>query len=370
MKALNKNILSENIDKIALYDLENNNVFGCSYFVCQNGETVYKKHFGVSCWDKKNPIDDNTIFRLASMTKPITAVAILILIDRGIVTLKTPVKSILPKFDNIHIISEKGIDLGIPKTDITIMHLLTHTSGFGSLKNVNMSDEQKRTIKSTIDFFIEQGLDFDPFSREAYSAFAAFDVLAAIVETVTGEDYGDFLEKEIFAPCNMKNTTFMPSQIQWEQIIDMHNNIDGKNCVDKMKDGCVFEEFPASHKLAGAGLISTLEDYSNFAEMLLEKVKENKTFNMLSKAYKPIGYSTSNQSWGLGVGVITGDSYPYLPVGSYGWSGAYGSHFWCDPKNNVTAVYMKNSRVDGGAGNKSACRFEKAVYSAILPSDK
>ena len=362
MKILCKDDIEKNIERIALYDLENNYIFGCSYIVRQNGETVYKKHFGVSDWDKKTAVDDNTIFRLASMTKPITAVAILILIDRGIVTLDTPVKSILPNFDNIHIISEEGLDLGKPKTDITIMHLLTHTSGFGSLKNVNMTDEEKRTINSTIGCFIEKGLDFEPFSREAYSAFAAFDVLAAIVETVTGEDYEEFLKKEVFTACNMKNTTFMPSEIQWNQIIEMHNNIDGKNCVEKMQGGCVFESFPSSHKLAGAGLISTLEDYSHFAEMLLEKVKENKTFKMLSKAYKPIGDLTSNQSWGLGVRVITGETYPYLPVGSFGWSGAYGSHFWCDPVNNITAVYMKNSKIDGGAGNKSAQRFEKAVY--------
>ena len=331
--------------------------------ICQNGETVCKKHFGFSDWNEKTVVDDNTIFRLASMTKPITAVGILILVEKGIIKLDTKVKSILPKFNNIHIVSEKGIDSGKPKTDVTIMHLLTHTSGFGSLKPVNLHDEERRTIDNTIDYFIKQGLDFEPFSKEAYSAYAAFDVLAAIVEALVGEDYENFLKKEVFIPCNMKNTTFMHSQMQWEQIIDMHNNIHGKNCVQNMQKGCLFESLPATHKLAGAGLVATLDDYSNFAEKLLKIVKENKTFAMLAKAYKPIGDSTSNQSWGLGVRVITKETYPYLPVGSYGLSGAYGSHFWCDPENNITAVYMKNLKIDGGAGNKSAQRFEKAVYA-------
>lgn len=362
MKFLDKNILAENIEQIAMYDLENNNVFGCSYSVCQNGESIYKKHFGVSDWNKKLPVDDNTIFRLASMTKPITAVAILTLIEEGIITLNTAVKSILPQFDNIHIISENRIDLGVSHTDVTIMHFLTHTSGFGSLKPANMTDEEKRTINNTINYFIKQGLDFEPFSREAYSAFAAFDVLAAIVESVTGMDYEEFLKKEIFTPCNMKNTTFMPTETQCKHIIDMHNKADGENCVENMPSGCVFETFPSTHKLAGAGLVSTLEDYAKFAQMLLKKVKENKTFEMLAKAYKPMA---SNQNWGLGVRVITKDTYPYLPIGTFGWSGAYGSHFWCDPENNITAVYMKNSMIDGGAGNKSACRFEEAVYSTL-----
>ena len=365
MKTLCKNTVKKNIEKIALYDLDNNNIFGCSYIVCQNGKMVCKKHFGVSDWNKKTPVDDNTIFRLASMTKPITAAAVLILIEKGIIKLDTKVKSILPKFENIHIISETGIDLGKPKNDVTVMHLLTHTSGFGSLKSDSLDDEERKTINNTIDYFIKKGLDFEPFSREAYSAYAAFDVLAAIVEAVTNEDYEEFLAKEVFMPCGMKNTTFTPSREQWKRIIDMHDNTGGENRVKNMPEGCVFETFPATHKLAGAGLVSTLEDYSNFAEALLNKVKENKTFAMLAKPYKPIGDPTFNQSWGLGVRVVTKDTYPYLPVGSYGWSGAYGSHFWCDPHNNITAVYMKNSKIDGGAGNQSAQRFEKAVYDSF-----
>ena len=79
-----------------------------------------------------------------------------------------------------------------------------------------------------------------------------------------------------------------------------------------------------------------------------------------------MGCAMYEQGWGLGVRVITSETYPHLPVRSFGWSGAYGSHFWCDPENNITAVYMKNSRIDGGAGNISACRFEEAVYTSLL----
>ena len=155
----------------------------------------------------------------------------------------------------------------------------------------------------------------------------------------------------------------MPSDAQWKKIIDMHNNCKGNNCIEKIPDNCVFENFPATHKLAGAGLVSTLTDYSKFAEMLLYKVKGNRTFEMLAKAYITKTDTVPGQSWGLGVRVITDESYHYLPVGTFGWSGAYGSHFWCDPENDITAVYLKNSRIDGGAGNQSAYRFESAVYN-------
>ena len=110
MKRIQKEKLENNIEQIALYDLERNNVFGCSYMVCQNGEVVYKKHFGASDWKNKTPVDDNTLYRIASMTKPIIAAAILTLVDRFIISLDTPVKSVLPEFHNIHIISPKGED--------------------------------------------------------------------------------------------------------------------------------------------------------------------------------------------------------------------------------------------------------------------
>ena len=369
MKRINIEKLENNIEQIALYDLGKNNVFGCSYMVCQNGETVFKKHFGVSDWEKKTPVDDNTLFRIGSMTKPIVTAGILNLVDRYVISLDTPIKSVLPKFHNIHIKSEKGEDLGVSKIDMTIKHILTHTSGFGSLKEVNMTNVEKLTATKTVEHFLKKGLDFEPFSKEAYSTFASFDILALVLERVTGENFGDFIKREIFEPCKMNNTTFVPTENEWSRIIDMHNRKkgnSGKNTVFKMPEGCIFEDFSATHKLAGAGLVSTLEDYSHFAEMLLNKVKTNRIFALMNRPYKIIDIPPYDQSWGLGVRVISGKNYNYLPVGSFGLSGEYGTHFWCDPKHNITAVYMKNSKFDGGAGNKSACSFEEAVCNAIL----
>ena len=106
--------------------------------------------------------------------------------------------------------------------------------------------------------------------------------------------------------------------------------------------------------------------------MLLNKGKANgktilkeSTFKQLCKPQVTADIMPGQARWGLGVRVITDDGYPYLPVGAFGWSGAYGSHFWIDPVNNIFAVYMKNSKIDGGAANESAVSFEKAVYSAF-----
>ena len=90
------------------------------------------------------------------------------------------------------------------------------------------------------------------------------------------------------------------------------------------------------------------------------------TFSKFSTPYVPELIMSGNQNWGLGVRVVTRDDYKYLSVGSFGWSGAYGSHFWVDPQNDICAVFMKNSRFDGGSGNCSARRFEEAVFDSLI----
>lgn len=373
MRLLDKIKLEQNINEIAKYDLDNKKIFGSSYCVIQNGDVVLKKHFGFTGPQGSDEVSDKVIYRLASMTKPVTAVAILILIDRGLVSLNDSVSKFLPEFKNIHIITPEGDDLGITKTEVTVLHCLTHTSGFGSLKGISLTEEEAKSISGTVNRFINEGLDFEPFTRQSYSAYAAFDVLAAIVEKVTGQKYGEFLEKEIFSPCNMPDTIFSPSEEQWGRMIEMHDRVDDENVIGSMNPGCPFGAFPGEHNLAGAGLVSTLDDYSNFAQMLLNRGEFNghriiseKTFKEIMKPHVGEDIMPGNERWGLGVRVITSADYEKLPVGTFGWSGAYGTHFWIDPENDICAVFMKNSKVDGGAANQSAQAFEKAVSNAFI----
>ncbi len=379
MNRLNKELLKTNIDKVASYDFENNKLFGSAYCVIEGQDVVYNKCFGTTSVDNAEPVTENTIFRMASMTKPVTAVATLVLVERGLLSLSDKVSEYLPEFKDIHITQftqlERLIDLGKAQNEITVCNLLTHTSGIGSepLKEAKMTDEDIKDLYSSVGFYSRIGLDFEPGTKQQYSGIGAFNVLAKIIEKVTRTDYPGFLKQEIFEPCGMLNTTFVPTQEQWGQIIAMHNKVDGKNGVIEMNDNCVFADYPCTNHLGGAGLLSTLADYSRFAKMLLNKGKTptkqiicEDTFKLLHTPFVSETIMPGSERWGLGVRVIVREDYENLPVGTFGWSGAYGTHFWIDPTNNIAAVYMKNSLFDGGAGNESARNFEKAVSDSLI----
>ncbi len=374
-------LLKSNIEKAALYDFENNKVFGSAYCVIRGDNVIYKKCFGSISADTDEPVTENTIFRMASMTKPVTAMATLILIERGLLSLSDKVSDYLTEFKDIHItqMSQSGqlTDLGKAQNEITICNLLTHTSGIGSdpLKDAKLSEEDIKSIDDTVNFYLRMGLDFEPGTKQQYSAFGAFDVLVKIIEKVSGTDYLEFLTKEIFEPCGMTDTTFIPTPEQWKSTIAMHNRVDGESCNEKTVEDRVFSFFPCKHYLGGAGLVSTLDDYSRFAKMLLNKGKtptkqivREDTFRLLHTPFVSEKIMPSSERWGLGVRVIVREDYEDLPVGAFGWSGAYGTLFWIDSTNNIAAVYMKNSIFDGGAGNESARNFEKAVTNSLINS--
>lgn len=378
MKKLDKNLLSKNIERIALYDIEENNIFGSAYAVYQDGEELYRGYFGTKAPEKCSAVCGDTVFRLASMTKPITAVAALILAERGLISLDDPIVKYVPEFEGVHIKNADGngklTDMGCAEKSICVYHLLSHTSGIGCGGAVQeaMPEEGKLSVKNMVEYFAKAGIDFEPGTRQGYSAVAAFDVMVAIIERVTGEDYQEFLKRELFEPLKMCDTTFEPAADAWERMMTMHNRENGKSIVGKTYDGCVFDDFPTAHRLGGAGLVSTLDDYTKFANMLLNggkteaaRILEEKTVALMHIPYADKSIMPGDEIWGLGVRIIAKDSYPSLPVGAFGWSGAYGTHFWIDPENKITAVFMKNSRFDGGAGNKSACRFEEAVYNSF-----
>ena len=364
MKYLDQEKLAINIQNRARADLEACNIGGSSVLVAQGDEILFKEHFG----DEEifRPSDDS-LFRIASMTKPITAVAIMILKDRELLSLEDDVARFYGKFFSMRLMDGQETP-----EKIKIKHLLTHTSGIGSGEawteaNKKMTEEDRSTVEKFVDFWTEQPLAFVPGSQQAYSAVAAFSVLTGIVQKITDMPFSDFLKKEIFDPCHMKDTTFEPTEEQWRRLVPMHDKQNGKNAVRKTVEHCVFEGYPTQNYLGGGGLISSLSDYLNFAKMLMgggafagNRILSEDSVKEMSQPLVP----RSTDFWGYSVRVVAEEGRP-LPRGSYGWSGAYGSHFWIDPSNKIIGIYMKNSRFDGGSGAKTSKNFEKDVYSCL-----
>ncbi len=386
MTHIDPQALSARLDTRAAEDLADCRVGALGICVAQGGEILYKKYFGCKSQATGEPLDDGngdtTVFRLASMSKPITAVATLIQVSRGLLDLDEPVEKLLPAFADMNIgaLDENGeiVITGKAETKLTPRLLLNHTNGVGSLEVgakqiAAMTPAEMQDVPHVVECISRSVLAFEPASAQMYSPVWAFDVLARLIELTSGMDYATFLQKNIFEPLGMVDTTFAPTDEQWARMIVMHGRVEedgiAHNIDFPMPEGCVFGNFPTTWSSGGAGLASTMHDYYLFADMLRRGgvsadgvrilpealVREMGTFQV------PEHIMPCGERWGLGVRVITA-IHPWMPEGCFGWSGAYGTHYWVDPENDLVVVLMRNSSYDGGAGARLACNLEKDVY--------
>ena len=378
MRALNLEVLRAGIEATSQADIQSGRVGGIAIAVMQNGETVYQGYFA----DENLGMDvtEHTLFRLASMTKPITTVAVLKLAEMGKITLDDPVFRYIPEFEHMNVGRRNGDEIeivGPAKTQMTIRHLLTHTSGLGSGEVGQLLAErfpftERKSLVYNVQHYAQCPLDFEPYTKQTYSGSFAFDVLAHIVEIAAEIPFGEFLKKEVLEPLEMFDTCFAPTKEQWGRMIPMHDYKDGKGILADYPEDSVFMGVPTSCCSGGTALASTLSDYKKFGDMLLhygcmggKRIIGESWIREMAKEQLPASLMSGVRNWGLGVRVVTADLKNVLPCGSFGWSGALGSHFWVDPENKIVAIYMKNSLYDGGAGSKTGRQFEKDVCAAL-----
>ena len=379
MRALDTEVLRAGIEATSKADIQSGSVGGIAIAVMQNGKTLYQECFS----DEKLGIHvtEHTLFRLASMTKPITTVAVLKLVELGKIALDDPIFRYIPEFEYMNVGKRNGDEIeiiGPAKEKITVRHLLTHTSGLGSGEVGQLLAEKfpfrkRKSLAYNIQYYAQCPLDFEPYTKQAYSGSFAFDVLARIVELVAERPFGEFLKKEVLEPLEMFDSCFAPAKEQWERMIPMHDYKDGKGVLADYPNDSVFRGIPTSCCSGGSALASTLTDYKKFADMLLNYgsvggkcIIGEKWIREMAKEQLPANLMSGVKNWGLGVRVVTADLRNVLPCGSFGWSGALGSHFWVDPTNRIVAIYMKNSLYDGGAGSKTGRQFEKDVCAAFV----
>jgi len=383
MKTPDKILLYENVSNSIKKDIERNNISGAAVMVAQHGEILLNEHFGSSNFLTQKPLEKNAIFRLASMTKPVTSVAALIGVQNGWFDLSDNVSKHFPEFENMYVgklEDGKVIPDHKPEKSVCLQQLLSHNNGFMASSPLYEPQEELmpksafETNKTAVDYcFKNTCLTLEPYYETGYSGYFAFDLIALLVERHSGMKYADFVYENIFNPLGIKDITYTPTDEQWQRTVTMFEKTDGKGGVNVDMSEHTFEGFPLTYTCAGAGLVGTIEDYFIFAEMLrcggnyngTEIVKPD-VFPQIYKKYVPMEYMPNGavHSWGLGVRVSVND--PVLPDGCWGWSGAYGTHFWIDPENDITAIYMKNSRWHDshGCGNTGK-QFEADVMASL-----
>lgn len=290
--------------------------------------------------EAKKPMSADTIFWIASMTKPVTAAAILMLQDEGKLSVDDLVEKHIPELAEMKTADGKAHKL-------TLKHLLTHTSGLPEAPNDQAA--KAKTLAEVIPLFAKKALQFEPGSKWQYCQ-SGINSLGRIVEIASGQTLPDFFQKRLFDPLGMKNTTFYPNAEQQARLVRGYKFADGK--LTPVPFMALFdpkrpEHFPA----ANGGLFSTAPDYARFAQMLLNngsldgkqyvKPESVKLMGSLQTAELKTGFTEGN-GWGLGVCVVRQPQgvSAMLSPGSFGHGGAWGTQAWIDPVKGLAYILM------------------------------
>lgn len=384
----------KHINSVIQAEIDVKAIAGGAIRVIHGNAVVYEQELGYADKEKEIPNTKDTIYRLYSMTKPITAAAIMILYERGQLDLLAPAADFLEGFKNQKVWTDKG--LVDADRDVTIQDLLNMTSGvvypdetyeagrrMGTLYgDANRLYNQGKPL-NTIDFCNLIGripLEFQPGERWRYGASA--DILGAIIEVITGQKLGEFLQKEIFAPLGMVDTAFyVPKEklgrfaaiYEYNPLLKQLEIFGGRFLgIGDFMDPPAFES-------GGAGLVSTIEDYSRFALMLINggSYQGVSILGRKTVEYMTLVQLTEEQAktfnWDTQIGYSYGSLMRHMvnpvkgvtngTVGEFGWDGWTGNYFFIDPKENLIMIYMIQRC--NGTNAEVIRRLRQIIYGAI-----
>jgi CubicO group peptidase (beta-lactamase class C family) len=368
---------------------------GIVTLIARDGKVVDVHASGFQDIDSRKAMQVDTIFRIASMTKPITSVAIMMLFEEGKLFLTDPVSKFIPAFKGSTVI-EDGKPVPARRA-ITIRDLLAHKSGItygflnggavgGGYRKNGVTDgltSTTLTLEENVNKLAAEPLVSQPGDRFNYSL--STDVLARVVEVVSGQAFDVFLRERIFRPLKMVDTDFVVPDAKWSRFVTVYSP-DGKGGIRPMTDPETFGNTNMSpwalyktgrtYFSGGAGLASTASDYARFANMLLNggiydgarllspKTVELMTMSHTSELTPPLPLLGPGNNFGLGFRVVT-DIAATQSLGSnglYGWIGIYGTAFWVDPKERLVAVML----VQKYPNPTVTATFQTLVYQALV----
>jgi CubicO group peptidase (beta-lactamase class C family) len=335
--------------------------------IARRGQLVYRERHGKMDLEADKPMQFDTLFRIYSMSKPITSVAVMMLYEEGRFLLHDPASRFIPGFKHTKVFAretESGFELVNLEREITILDLLTHTSGLSygfepDLLYVDKlyqqriwearQEDREMTLEELVRELTRLPLAFQPGSAWRYSM--ATDVLGYLVQVVSDMPFDEFLRARIFEPLGMVDTDFYVPEAKVGRFAANYGPAKG--------GGIEVVDAPASSRYArptlcpsgGGGLISTTADYLRFAQMMLNegeldgvRLLGRKTVEWMAINHLPQGlhpWEDPGRGFGLGVGVQIDAARQNLgSVGSYGWGGAAGTRFWVDPQEELIGLLM------------------------------
>jgi len=357
--------------------VDDKTIAGAVTLVARHGEIADVDAIGFSDLAATRPMHEDSLFWIASMTKPITAVAVLMLQDEGKLSVEDPVEKFLPEFKGQWVIdSQTNNSLCATRSPrpVTIRDLLTHTSGLDEMP----APRTNSTLAELVIGNSQRPLRFPPGSKWSYSN-AGINTLGRIVEVVSGGDFAAFLEKRIFKPLGMRDTTFWPSEAQVKRLAKSYQPKSGGEGLEEVGISFIQGELgdrTRAPRPAG-GLFSTARDYFRFCQMMLNGGTSNGKRLLSEQAVKMMtrpqtgelkaGF-TEGMSFGFGFGVVkrpVGVTQMLSP-GTFGHGGAYGTQAWIDPEKDMVIILMiQRAKLPNADASDVRRSFQEAAVAAI-----
>ena len=364
----------EKVDAAMEQMIEKKEIAGAVTVVVSKEKVLHLGTTGFADVAAKRPMSDDTLFWIASMTKPVTAVAVMMLFDEGKLRPTDLVSKYIPEFADLKTPSGK-------QANLTITHILTHTSGLAEATGEEA--RKAKTLKELVPFWVAKPTASEPGEKWNYCQ-SGINAAGRIVEVVSGMSFDEFLEKRLFGPLGMKDTTFYPSEEQKKRMVTAYAKKEGALEVVPPRADFGSKDRPPQ---GNGGLFSTAPDYARFCQMLLNGGSAGSKRILSAEALKfintpqtgeiPTGFFQNdtwgnrgkNYGWGLGTCVL---KEPHegvaevLSAGSFGHGGAWGTQAWVDPKKGVAYVLMvQRSNFPNSDASDVRRAFQKAASEAI-----
>jgi CubicO group peptidase (beta-lactamase class C family) len=369
---LDSRVLAQSTDLLKQFVTEGK-IAGAVAAVSRKGRVAHLEAIGVQDLETRAPMTERTLFRIYSMTKPVTAVAAMMLHEEGRFQLDDPVSKYIPEFAKVVVFANPSADTRAPARAVTVQDLLLHTSGLSHRTSDLYGAAQVRSRRDTLPQFIRKVVDTplmeDPGTRFRYSE--ATTVVGRLVEIWSGQPLDRFFEERIFRPLGMTDTAFWVTSDKRARLATVYGPKLGGGLTPIEIEEVPFTERPAL--LEGAvGLVSTVPDFMRFSQMLLNRGEldgrrilrastvDRITSNGLSDAIQKA--RGGSMGWGLANVNVALDG---PRKGEYGWDGTAGTIFWVDPARELSAILMTQSAPANP--DRIRQRFKAIVDQAVLP---